>query len=181
MKPGINEFGPRYLYNPAHAAGHGLFMRLPVAVLLLAVSASSALAQRGPEIVIPGKPGVPVYINGVDASWSVVVGEFGLDRPNEAAPTVVYQPDSVPLPYRVPSYYPADGRQPGYGRLEIVPPRNRVLPPPAPTYRRSWSSESAPDPVSEYQFYPAAAGAFAHAHGYRRRSGKPEGESHTDR
>ena len=44
-------------------------MRLVRAILLLAVTASPASAQRGPEIVIPGKPGVPVYINGIDASW----------------------------------------------------------------------------------------------------------------
>jgi hypothetical protein len=156
-------------------------MRLLVAALLLAVSASTALAQGGPEIVIPGKPGVPVYINGVDASWSIVVGDFGLDRPNEAAPTIVYRPDLVPPPYPVPAYYPADGRRPGYGRLEIVPPPNRPLPPPAPSYRRSWSSESASGPVSEYQSYPAVAPIFGYGRGHRRRSAKPEEGSHPDR
>jgi hypothetical protein len=156
-------------------------MRLVVAALLLAVSASTALAQRGPEIVIPGKPGVPVYINGVDASWSVVVGDFGLDRPNEAAPTIVYRPDLVPPAYSVPAYYPADGRRPGYGRLEIAPPPNRLLPPPAPTYRRSWSSESAPGPISEYQSYPIVAPTVVHARKHGRRSAKPEEGSHPDR
>jgi hypothetical protein len=156
-------------------------MRLVVAALLLAVSASAALAQRGPEIVVPGKPGVPVYINGVDASWSVVVGDFGLDRPNEAAPTVVYQPDLVPVPYRVPAYYPADGRRPGYGRLEIVPPRNRALPPPAPTYRRSWSSESEQGPISDYQPYPIVAPTTVYGHGHGRRFDKREGGSRPDR
>ena len=67
-------------------------MRLVQAVLLLAVTASPAFAQREPEIVIPGKAGVPVYINGVDASWGVVIGEFGLDRPGLMAPTVIYRP-----------------------------------------------------------------------------------------
>ncbi len=52
-----------------------------------------AFAQREPQIVIPGKAGVPVYINGVDASRGVVVvGEFGLDRPGLVAPTVIYRP-----------------------------------------------------------------------------------------
>ena len=55
-------------------------MRVVAAALLFAVTCSPALAQREPEIVIPGKAGVPVIINGIDASWSVVDGEFGLDR-----------------------------------------------------------------------------------------------------
>jgi hypothetical protein len=67
-------------------------MRLVFVALLLAVTASPALAQRKPEIVIPGKPGVPVIINGIDASYGIVEGEFGLDRPGLVAPTVVYRP-----------------------------------------------------------------------------------------
>lgn len=134
-------------------------MRLVFAALFFAATCSCALAQRGPEIVVPGRPGVPVYINGVDASWGIVEGEFGLDRPNEVAPTVIYRPYLNPVLYRVPAYYPADGRRPGYGRLEIVPPRNRALPPPAPTYYRNWSSESAPDPTAEAPPYPSQAGA----------------------
>src|SRR5580693_3824835 len=92
-------------------------------ILLLAVTAGPALAQREPQIVIPGKPGVPVYINGIDASWGVVEGEFGLDRPGLMAPTVIYRPIVVSVPTREPpAYHPETGRRPGYGRLEIVPP-----------------------------------------------------------
>jgi hypothetical protein len=47
-------------------------MRLVHAAVLLAVSASPALAQMGPYIVIPGRPDVPIFENGVDVSWSVV-------------------------------------------------------------------------------------------------------------
>jgi hypothetical protein len=125
-------------------------MRLVQAVLLLVVSASPAFAQREPEIVIPGKPGVPVYINGVDASWAVVEGEFGLDRPGATAPVVVYSPLTVSVPYVAPRYFPRDGKHPGYGRFEIIPPPNRPLPPHPPSFFRSWSSESAPNPVTEY-------------------------------
>src|SRR5271156_3985137 len=82
-------------------------MRLIRAILLLLVTASPAFAQREPEIVIPGKPGVPVYINGIDASWGVVEGEFGLDRPGLMAPTVIYRPLLVVLPSNVPGYHPA--------------------------------------------------------------------------
>ncbi len=129
-------------------------MRLVHAALLLVVTASPAFAQRKPLIVIPGKPGVPVYINGIDASWGVVEGEFGLDRPGLVAPTVIYRPLAVALPSNVPEYHPKSGKQPGYGRFEIIPPADRPKLPPAPTYYRSWSSGSAPGPVTDYPSYP---------------------------
>lgn len=130
-------------------------MRLVHAAVVLAVSASPAPAQRAPVIVIPGKPGVPVLMNGVDVSWSVIEGEFGLDRPNAVTETVIYRPVAIPVLYYAPGYsdsgyFPRTGRRPGYGRLEVVPPPNRPLPPPAPTYFRKWSSESAPGPTTEY-------------------------------
>jgi hypothetical protein len=137
-------------------------MRLIHAVLLLlAVSVTPAFAQREPLIVIPGKPGVPVYINGIDASYGVVEGEFGLSRPGLVAPTVIYRPLVVSNPSApVPDYFPRDGKKPGYGRLEIIPPANRPLPSPAPTYYRSWSSSSPSGPVTEYAPYygPSAVG-----------------------
>jgi hypothetical protein len=56
---------------------------------------------------------------------------------------VVYRPLLTAYPTGVvPGYYPKDNKRPGYGRLEIIPPANRPLPPPAPTYYRSWSSSS---------------------------------------
>src|SRR5580692_2499303 len=130
------------------SADPGLLMRFVQAALLLAVMTSPALAQREPQIVIPGRADVPVIINGINASWGVVVGEFGLDRPGEMAPVVIYQPLLVSTPYYVPSYFPKDGKKPGYGRLEINPPADRPLPPPAPTYYRSWTSQSGAGPVT---------------------------------
>ncbi len=129
-------------------------MRLTFAAVLWAVTATAAFAQREPQIVVPGKPGVPVYINGIDASWGIVEGEFGLDRPNQVAPTVIWRPYLFAAPYGVSGYYPSDGRRPGYGRLEITPPPNRRLPPPAPTFYRYWSSESAPLPATDYSSTP---------------------------
>ena len=86
-------------------------MRLVQAILLFAVAASPAFAQRAPEIVIPGKAGVPVYINGIDASWGVVEGDFGLDRPGMVTPTVIYRPvTTVALPMRS-SKLPSRDRQ----------------------------------------------------------------------
>lgn len=160
-------------------------MRLLCAGLLLAATVSTALAQRAPEIVVPGRPGVPVYINGmdaslgIDASWGIVEGEFGLDRPNENAPTVIWRPYFNPLPNPVRGYYPSGGKPPGYGRLEILPPPNRRLPPPAPTYYRNWSSESAPSPVTEYSPYPPMTVVPAVGRGGRHSDTNRRGEGHT--
>jgi hypothetical protein len=130
-------------------------MRFVHAALLLAVMCSPAFAQREPEIVIPGKAGVPVIIDGVDASWSVVEGEFGLDRPGAMAPVIIFRPVLATVPYAVPqNYFPRTGQTPGYGRLEIIPPPDAPKPPPAPTFYRSWSSQSAPGPVTDYPPYP---------------------------
>jgi hypothetical protein len=124
--------------------------QLCYAAFALAITASSAFAQRAPVIVIPGRPDVPVYINGIDASWGIVEGEFGLDRPNMATETVIWRPYPPTIAFPARGYYPAEGRRPRLGRFEINPPRNRVLPPPAPRYYRSWSSQSAPYPATEY-------------------------------
>ena len=129
-------------------------MRFVQAIVLLMAMASPALAQREPVIVIPGKPGVPVYINGVDASYGVVEGEFGLDRPGMFAPVLTYRP--LVAGYTAsdaPGFHPTTGRRPGYGRLEIVPPPDRPKPPPAPTYYRNWSAGSASGPATDYAPY----------------------------
>jgi hypothetical protein len=130
-------------------------MRFARAAVLLAFSASPAFAQKGPVIVVPGKPGVPVYINGVEASWATVEGEFGLDRPGQVTPTIVYQPLVLLEPPRRPApFFPKSGKRPGYGRLEVIPPANRPLPPPAPTYYRNWSTQSDMSaPVTTYAPY----------------------------
>jgi len=128
-------------------------MRLVHAAWLLALSVSPALAQRGPVIVVPGRPDVPIIVNGVDISWAVVEGDFGLARPNAVDPTVVYRlppPPIVAYPAAAasePGFFPKDDKEPGYGRLEVIPPPDRPLPPPAPSYRKSWSSKSAPTPA----------------------------------
>lgn len=152
-------------------------MRPVPAILLAAFTASPAFAQRAPEIVIPGKPGVPVYINGIDASWGVVEGDFGLDRPGMVTPTVVWRPLLVDLPAEnIPGYHPRTGTRPGYGRLEIVPPPNRPLPPPAPSYYRSWSAGSAPGPATDYApYYGPDAIGLGNNSGHRRHSPKPPG------
>jgi hypothetical protein len=112
-------------------------------------------AADSPAIVIPGKAGVPVIINGVDASYAIVEGDYGLDRPGAVPLTIIPRPPYTPPPgyYYGASpvdprgYYPADGRRHGYGRKEVIPPANRPKPPPAESYHRSWSAGSEPLPA----------------------------------
>lgn len=118
-------------------------MRVGVVLAFLIATASSAFAGGGFEIVIPGKPGVPVIINGVDASYAVVEGDWGLERGVHVQPTVYGGRYVDPVP-NVGHYYPSAGHMPGYGRLEIEPPANRKLPQEAESYYRSWSAQSTP-------------------------------------
>jgi hypothetical protein len=121
-------------------------MRICVTLALFIATTSSALAGGGFEIVIPGRPGVPVIINGIDASYAVVEGDWGLGKGTHVEPTIYGGRYIDPVP-RVGHYYPSAGRMPGYGRLEIEPPANRRLPPPAESYHQSWSAQSAPLPA----------------------------------
>jgi hypothetical protein len=118
-------------------------MRVGVTLAFLMAMTSQALAGGGFEIVIPGKPGVPVIINGVDASYAVVEGDWGLGKGVHVQPTVYGGRYIDPVP-NVGHYYPSAGHMPGYGRLEIQPPANRRLPPEAESYYRSWSAQSTP-------------------------------------
>jgi hypothetical protein len=129
-------------------------MRVGFALTLLLGTALPALAGEGFDIVIPGRPGVPIIINGVDASYSVVEGDFGLGKGIHMQPTV-YGGRYVDFEPSVGHYYPSAGHKPGYGRLEIEPPANRRLPQPAESYDRSWSAQSAPPRAQpEVPFYP---------------------------
>jgi hypothetical protein len=96
-------------------------MRVVHTALRLASMVSPAFIQREPQIIIPGEPGVAVHVNGVNASWEVVEGEFGLDRPGPIAPTVIYRPLIAEVPAaNLPGY-----KRPGYGRYEVIPLPNQ--------------------------------------------------------
>lgn len=141
-------------------------MRIRVTMAFLMAMTSTALAGGGFEIVIPGRPGVPVVINGVDASYAVVEGDWGLGKGNHVQPTVFGGRYFDPVP-RVGHYYPSAGRMPGYGRLEIEPSANRRLPQPAESYHQSWSAQSAPLPAQSN--VPVDPPAIIYAPEYRRR------------
>jgi hypothetical protein len=130
-------------------------MRAGLALALLIGTMLPAVAGEGFDIVIPGRPGVPIIINGIDASYAVVEGEFGLGKGVHMQPTV-YGGRYFDAEPDVGHYYPSLGHKPGYGRLEIEPPANRKLPQPAPAYNRSWSAQSAPPAAAqpEVPLYP---------------------------
>jgi hypothetical protein len=115
-------------------------MRLPLALALMIAMTSAALAE-GFVVVVPGRPGVPIVINGIDASYAVVEGDFGLAR-NWAPPLTIYGGRLVEPAPEVGHYYPSLGVKPGQGRVEIEPPPNRKLPPPAESYHQSWGAQS---------------------------------------
>jgi hypothetical protein len=129
-------------------------MRGCLALAILIGTTLPALAGGGFDIVIPGRPGVPIIINGIDASYAVVEGEWGLGKGEQVQPTI-YGGRYVDYTPNVGHYYPSAGHMPGYGRLEIQPPANRRLPQPAESYHQSWSAQSAPQPAqAEVPFYP---------------------------
>src|ERR1700676_1925180 len=129
-------------------------MRAGFLLAILCGTSGAALADSAPVLVIPGRAGVPIIINGIDASYAVVEGDWGLSKNVHVTPTIYGGRVADPVP-NVGHYYPSAGHLPGYGRLEIEPPANRALPQPAESYHQSWSAQSTPQPVQpEVPFYP---------------------------
>jgi hypothetical protein len=129
-------------------------MRAGFLLAILIGTSGAALADSAPVLVIPGRAGVPIIINGIDASYAVVEGDWGLGKNVHVTPTIYGGRVADPVP-NVGHYYPSAGHLPGYGRLEIEPPANRALPQPAESYHQSWSAQSTPQPVQpEVPFYP---------------------------
>ena len=90
-------------------------MRAGLALAILIGTTWTASAGDGFDIVIPGRPGVPVIINGIDASYAVVEGDWGLARPGHGTITVIGGTPIRPNPVYEPrnSYHPRYGRPPG--------------------------------------------------------------------
>lgn len=129
-------------------------MRAALALAVLIGTTLAAVADGGPAIVIPGRPGVPIVINGLDASYAVVEGDWGLAKNVHVQPAVYGGRTIDPGP-RIGHYYPSNGQMPGYGRLEIEPSPSRRLPSPAASYEHSWSAQSMPQLAQpEVPFYP---------------------------
>jgi hypothetical protein len=122
---------------------------LLVALCAAVAGMQGARAQTGPVIVVPGKPGVPVMINGVDASGAVVWGDWGLGRGGQGPGAIVIEgPVGLIHNWDERGYYPSMGRAPRLGRLEIEPPPR---PRPDTSYHRQWGTGSNMSvPVTEY-------------------------------
>jgi hypothetical protein len=126
---------------------------------LILGSAPALAADSGPVLVLPGRHGLPVIIDGVDVTGAVIEGDWGLDKPHMVNPTIIvpgrarldqggyYQGRYYRGSYVQGGYFPAFGHEPGYGRHEIEPPADRKLPPPAQSFHRSWSTHSDPLPA----------------------------------
>ena len=114
-------------------------MRAAITLSVLIGTAGAACAQTGPVIAIPGRPGVPVIIDGVDASYAVVEGDWGLAK-GVQIPVTVYGGHPVDPGPPIGHYYPSAGHLPGYGRLEI---EGAAKPKPAQPFHQSWSAGSA--------------------------------------
>jgi hypothetical protein len=95
-------------------------------------------------------------LSGVDISYAVVEGEFGLGKGVHNQPTVFGGRLIDPDP-QVGHYYPTLGLKPGYGRVEIETPADRK-PKPAESFHQSWSAQSpslpAPSTHPDVPLYP---------------------------
>jgi hypothetical protein len=120
-----------------------------VTAFVAAAISSAARADHAPTLVIPGRTPAPIIVNGVDAGWAVIEGDWGLYRPGHVAP-MVYGHAPALYGLAVGGYYPATGRAPRYGRHEAKPRTARRGPVPAESYFRSWSADSRPAP-----YYPS--------------------------
>jgi hypothetical protein len=107
-------------------------------------------SETGPVIVIPGRAGVPVMLNGQDVSYAVVEGDWGLNRPSQTDPVVIYRYFPPPPPYSQPPahYFPTGGPPPRLGRKEADDIRPTSPNNPAPTQFREWGARSDPTPAT---------------------------------
>jgi hypothetical protein len=124
-----------------------MLLRAIVLVLVTsAVQAPLAKADNAPAFVLPDRFGRPAIVDGVDVTYAVIEGDWGLYRPGHGR-VVVY--DAAPALYpRSQGYFPAMGHRPTRGRLEIEPRRAGAQIRPAEPYFRAWSTQSGSAPAS---------------------------------
>jgi hypothetical protein len=144
------------------SAGKMVMVALGLAFAPMGARTAFAGADTEPVIVVPGRPGVPVMIDGQDVSGAVIEGDWGLARSRIGLtiikPRPLYpwrDPPGVAWGPPVGRYFPATGHPPRIGRLEVIPPADRPLPPPAESFRRGWQTQSAPLPPTVYAPYDA--------------------------
>jgi hypothetical protein len=113
----------------------------------------AAHADSAPVIAIPGHLGVPVIINGIDATGAEVFGDWGLSRPGHGS---VIIEGGTPMPLRRPPlrYFPTSSTvsDPGARQPKATPSPSRATSPPArpgasTDFHQSWSAGSDPAPM----------------------------------
>lgn len=132
-----------------------LFNRIVLCGALVAFAAPMAQAQYEPVIAWSGRQGVPVIIEGLDATGAIVLGDWGLARPGAAVAVIGAGPPLIALPPG--GYFPATGRRPRRGRDESDVIRR---PAPAQNYRRSWVAQSGNVPSHASRTLPGDALEF---------------------
>jgi hypothetical protein len=138
-----------------------LALWLAQGIVLAGAAAALAGADTEPVIVVPGRPGVPIIVEGQDVRGAVIEGEWGLARGHTGLTIIrprgpIYQGTIGRSMFAAPAqsvghFFPGTGRAPRVGRDEVIPPANRPLPPKAESFERSWKAESRPLPADNEQ------------------------------
>jgi hypothetical protein len=120
-------------------------------------SCAFAGADTEPVIVVPGRPDIPIMIDGRDVRGAIIEGEWGLARGHTGITIIPgpwlpgYRGGGADWRHGARGFYPGTGKPPAYGRLEVIPPPGRARHP-AEGYTRSWEAESPrlPATISPY-------------------------------
>jgi hypothetical protein len=141
----------------------GLVLMGLVVLGLLGSTDSHAGHDTEPVIVVPGRAGVPIIVDGQDVRGAVIEGDWGLAR-GRIGLTIIQPRGPIYFGYTGRSmyrslgdvrFYPGTGRAPKRGRDEVIPPPNRPLPPKAESFHSGVKSESMPLPPDNPQpIYP---------------------------
>jgi hypothetical protein len=115
--------------------------------------ACAARADSAPVIAIPGHLGVPVIINGIDATGAEVYGDWGLSRPGQGS-LIIEGGTPTPLGRPPIRYFPTSSPlEDPRGRESKVAPSARGAPPARPAlstdFHQSWSAGANPAPMPE--------------------------------
>jgi len=142
------------------SAGRIMVVAFALAFIPVATPVALAGADTEPVIVVPGRPGVPIIVEGQDVSGAVIEGEWGLARGHTGITIIKPHPANSWRRLRgeiwgppVGRYFPGTGQKPRVGRLEVIPPADRALPPPVELFGRAWETQSAPLPPTLYPPY----------------------------
>ena len=138
---------------------------MALGLVLAGTPAALAGADTEPVIVVPGRLGVPIIVDGQDVRGAVIEGDWGLARGHTGLTIIrprgpIYQGYAGRSMFRatwprVGHFFPGTGVQPRVGGEEVIPPANRRLPPKAESLERSYKSESMPLPANnELPLYP---------------------------